>query len=232
MIRSNSVRHLERRGRLIGVAAAVTIGLGLFSPGAANADTFIPLSGGAVNRTLGDGTVVHLRITDESARISPSMGSTPLHRNVWTSGRTIVDVTGPGAASAGIQMNPGYVVGCQVSVGGATTGEQDSETVTPGSTTPLGVPSIGTTETLVVTPGQAVARYLLDIEQPDDYGQEQHKTHPTVNGPHASVSWQDETFSVDGCGGYAQARAFTYVDVSTSAGESITTVWGQPFSMG
>jgi len=230
MMRSKSVR----RGRAIGLAAAVTVGLGLFSPGAANADTFIPLPGGSITRTLGDGTVVHLSLVNESAKISGSLGATPLHRNVWTSARVIADVSGPGASSAGIQLNPGYVVGCQVNLASLGTSEQDSEaapTVSGGAITPA-VPTIGTTETLTVAPGQAVTKYLLDIEQPDDYGNESHKKHPTVNGPHASVSWTDETFAVDGCAGYAQARAFTFADVSTSAGESIISVWGAPFSMG
>lgn len=229
MMRNKSVR----RGRMIGAAAAVAVGLGLFSPGAANADTFIPLPGGSMTRTLGDGTVVHLRLVDESAKISGSLGATPLHRNVWTSARVIADVSGPGAGSASIQLNPGYVVGCQVNLASLGTSESDTQGTAAGANglTPT-PPVIGTTETLTVAPGQAVTRYLLDIEKADDYGNESHKKHQTVKGSHASVSWTDETMAVDGCAGYAQARAFTFADVSTDAGESIVSVWGAPFSMG
>ncbi|MBB5914939.1 hypothetical protein BJY24_003806 [Nocardia transvalensis] len=229
MIRSNAVRC----GRAAGLMVAVTVGLGLCSSGAANADTFVPLNGGSITRTLGDGTVVELSIQGESARISGSMGATPLHRNVWTTGRVVADVSGPGASSAGIQLNPGYVVGCQVDIASLGTDESDTAGTQAGSNGGLApAPSIGATETLTVAPGQAVTRYLLDIEQPDDYGNEIHKKHPTVKGSHASVSWTDETFAVNGCGGYAQARAFTMADVATDAGESIITVWGEPFSMG
>jgi hypothetical protein len=47
-----------------------------------------------------------------------------------------------------------------------------------------------------------------------------------------SVGWTDETFSVDGCGGCAQARTFVAVDVATDNTESMVTLWGAPFSMG
>jgi hypothetical protein len=222
---------------VIGLLAAVTVGLGLSSSGAANADTFMTQPNTVITRTLGDGTVVHMSLLNQSAKISGSMGATPLHRNVWTTARVVVDVSGPGASSASIQLNPGYVVGCQVDVGALTSNESGTEAENAGTSATGGLPTpalpgIGATESLTVAPGQAVTKYLLDIEQPDDYGNEIHKAHPTVNGPHASVSWNDETFAVDGCGGYAQARAFTFADVSTQAGESIISVWGAPFSMG
>ncbi|MEA3528708.1 MspA family porin, partial [Nocardia gipuzkoensis] len=44
--------------RMAGVGAAATIAMGLFSTGAANADTFVPLPGGELTKTLSDGTVV------------------------------------------------------------------------------------------------------------------------------------------------------------------------------
>ncbi|MQY23452.1 MspA family porin [Nocardia macrotermitis] len=222
-----------RRGRVIGLVTAVAVGLGLSASGAANADAFMRQPNTVITRTLGDGTVVHMSLLDQSAKVSGSMGSTPLHRNVWTSARVVVDVSGPGASSAQIQLNPGYVVGCQVDISGLNNSDSASESATTSSSglTP-GAPSVGATETLTLAPGQAVTRYLLDIEQPDDYGNEAHKAHPTVKGSHASVSWTDETFAVNGCGGYAQARAFTFADVSTSAGESIISVWGAPFTMG
>ena len=72
--------------RLAAVGAAAAATMGLCSVGAANADTFVPLPGGSITQTLADGTVVTVNLTDESANISPSMGSTPLHRNVWVSG--------------------------------------------------------------------------------------------------------------------------------------------------
>ncbi|RDI64175.1 MspA family porin [Nocardia pseudobrasiliensis] len=218
-------------------AIAVTVGLGLCSPGVANADTFIPLPGGTITRTLGDGTEVTVSIQGESAKISGSMGATPLHRNVWTTGRGVVDVAGGKSGSASVKIYPGYVVGCQVSVSGLTSGENESGSVDPskaGGSNPLAAlgGNVGGTETLVLAPGQAAARYLLDIEKPNDFGNDSHKRYHQVTGPHASVSWTDETFALDGCAGYAQARTFVTADVATDNTESMITVWGEPFSMG
>ncbi|MBU3061803.1 MspA family porin [Nocardia sp. NEAU-G5] len=220
-----------RSSRVAAIIVTVGVGLGFGSSGAANADTFIPLPDASITRTLGDGTVVHLSIVGESAKVSGSMGATPLHRNAWTTGRVVVDVSGPKASSASIEINPGYIVGCQVNIGSLGTGEGESGTA-PASSTALLTGAIGDTETLTLGPGQAGANFILDIEQPDDYGQESHKKHTTVHGPHASVSWTDETFAVNGCGGYAQARLFAGVDVSTDNTESFSTIYGAPFTMG
>ncbi|MFF0494731.1 MspA family porin [Nocardia sp. NPDC003482] len=221
-----------RRSKVFG-AAAVLAGVALGAPGSAHADTFIPLPGGTINRTLGDGTEVTVSIDGESANINPSMGDTPVHRNVWTSGRGVVDVAGPKAGSARIKIYPGYVVGCQVAIEGLTSAgtENGSETFAAG-VPPVFANTLGDTETLVIGPGQAVVRYLLDLEKPDDYGNESHKQYNEIHGPHASVMWTDETFAVDGCGGYAQARSFVTADVATDNTESMVTVWGAPFTIG
>src|SRR6476661_7201906 len=94
--------------RLAAVGAAAAATMGFFSVGAANADTFVPLPGGSITQTLADGTVVTVNLTDESANISPSLGSTPLHRNVWVSGRASVTLEGDGVQTAYIY--PGYVL--------------------------------------------------------------------------------------------------------------------------
>ena len=103
--------------RLAGVGAAASVALGLFSTGAAHADTFIPLPGGEIVKTLSDGTVVTVRMVGESANISPSMGATPVHRNAWASGSAQVEISG-GGEDVGGKIYPGYVVGCQVNIDG------------------------------------------------------------------------------------------------------------------
>ncbi|GAB4583540.1 MspA family porin [Nocardia sp. IFM 10818] len=225
------VTKQTRMARSLGVALAAAAVLSLTSAGAASADTFIPLPGGHITRTLVDGTVVTVRIEEESAKINPSMGSTPVHRNVWVSGRAVVDVSGPSADSSTIKISPGYVVGCQVEIGaftdsgtGTQTGDWDP------STLPVLGQSFGTGITL--SPGQALGRLMLDIEQPDDYGNEHHYRRNKVPGPHASVEWFDETFEVHGCGGYAQARSFVIASVGTETQIGDVALWGQPFSMG
>ena len=43
---------------------------------------------------------------------------------------------------------------------------------------------------------------------------------------------KQETFKVDGCAGYAQAKAYVKVTVETPAVTGIVTLWGSPFSIG
>ncbi|NKY89118.1 MspA family porin [Nocardia veterana] len=218
------------------VAGAALAVLGLCPTGAAHADTFIPLPGGTITRTLGDGTVVHLSIEGESAKISGSMAATPLHRNVWTTGRAVADVETASGAKPTIKLAPGYVVGCQVNLSSLESDEEESAGVQlpSDSGNPLSAlqAGLGDTETLVLGPGQATAHSVLDLEMPDDYGQESHKNYNKVSGPHASVAWTDETFAVNGCGGYAQARSFVTAEIGTGRALAVVTVWGAPFSMG
>jgi hypothetical protein len=214
--------------RLAGVGAAASMALGLFSTGAANADTFIPLPGGEITKTLSDGTVVTVRLVGESATISPSMGSTPIHRNAWASASAQVEIAG--GEKVGGKIYPGYVVGCQVNIdGGGAEGEAgadiDGES---GEVSPSG--EVG--GNLTLGPGQAKSFYVLDIEKPDDYGNEDHATNNKFKGNSGSVTWSDQTIGVNGCGGYAQARSFVRVKVETDNVMSVVTLWGQPFSLG
>ncbi|MEV0076302.1 MspA family porin [Nocardia neocaledoniensis] len=211
--------------RAAGFSAAATVALGLLSTGAANADTFVPLPGGHITKTLSDGTVVDISLVGESANINPSLGSTPAHRNAWVSGSAQVTVSGGG----GGKIFPGYTVGCQVNIagGGATggvEGEQPFEGEASGGVTTGGELSLG--------PGQAKSFYVLDLEQADDYGNESHKTRNAFKGGSGSVTWADETIGLSGCGGYAQARSFVSVEVETDNVISWVTLWGQPFSLG
>ncbi|MGX1812156.1 MspA family porin [Nocardia sp. NPDC055321] len=215
-----------------GLAVASLAVLCPVQPGRAHADTDIPLPGGSISRTLVDGSVVTVRLEEESARISPSMGSTPVHRNVWVSGRGVVDVSGPSAQKSTIKITPGYLVGCQVDIG-TISGNNNGQGVDADGdpTTPMALAqSVGTGITF--GPGQSVARMMLDLEQPDDYGNEIHYRRNKVPGPHASVTWFDETFDVNGCGGYAQARAFVVASVGTETQIGDVVLWGAPFSMG
>ena len=213
--------------RLAGVGAAASVALGLFSTGAANADTFIPLPGGEIVKTLSDGTVVTVRLAGESATISPSMGATPVHRNAWASGSAQVEIAG--GEDVGGKIYPGSVVGCQVNIdgGGAESGAS-AEVDTEGNVSPEG--EVG--GNLTLGPGQAKAFYVLDIEKPDDYGDEDHSTNNKFKGNSGSVTWSDTTIGLSGCGGYAQARAFVKVKVETDHVMSVVTLWGQPFSLG
>ncbi|WP_067533489.1 MspA family porin [Nocardia crassostreae] len=214
--------------RVAGVGAAATAAIGLFSAGAANADTFIPLPGGEITKTLSDGTVVTVKLVGESANISPSMGSTPLHRNAWASGSAQVTLSGAEGATGG-KIRPGYVVGCEVNIAGG-----GAEGGVEGGGTWEGEGSLGATTggSLSLGPGQAAKFYVLDLEAPDDYGNEDHSGKNKFKGNFGSVTWADTTIALGGCAGYAQARSFVQVQVETDNVMSWVTLWGQPFSLG
>ncbi|BDU08557.1 MspA family porin [Nocardia cyriacigeorgica] len=213
--------------RAAGLGAAATVAMGLFSTGAANADTFVPLPGGEIVKTLSDGTVVTVRLVGESANINPSLGSTPVHRNAWVSASAQVELSGSGAK--GGKIYPGYVVGCQVNIGGGgVEGGASAGGTWEGD--PTG--SVESGGELSLGPGQAASFYVLDLEETDDFGNESHEVRNNFSGTSGSVTWADETIGLTGCAGYAQARAFVKVKVETDNVISVVTLWGQPFSLG
>ncbi|NKY84936.1 MspA family porin [Nocardia veterana] len=222
----------ETVARLACAGAVATAALGLFSTGAANADTFVPLPGGDLSKTLSDGTVVHVWLDGESANINPSLGATPVHRNAWVTGDAHVELSGDTTAVGG-SIYPGYTVGCQVDIsgGGAEGGPSagvdwsDGENAKPNAGGNVG-------GHLTLGPGQAKSFYVLDLEESDDFGQGVHKTRNKFKGTSGSVAWSDETIGLTGCGGYAQARAFVSVEVETDNVISWVTLWGKPFSLG
>ncbi|SEC20756.1 MspA family porin [Rhodococcus koreensis] len=216
--------------RLAAVGAAAAATMGFFSVGAANADTFIPLPGGSITQTLADGTVVHVNLTDESANVSPSMGSTPLHRNVWVNGKAAVTLDGAGAKGASI--TPGYILACQVDFGASANGKTGSTPSVADDGT-VSIPVTGTTGAgITLGPGQAKNVTILDLEKKDAYGGESHSGANKFTGKTGSVTWADSTLGVSGCAGYAQARSYVKVAVSTDNVSSTVTLWGQPFSIG
>ncbi|MGW4248051.1 MspA family porin [Nocardia sp. NPDC004722] len=215
--------------RAAGIGAVATAALGLFSTGAANADTFVPLPGGTLTQTMDDGTVVTITMTGESANINPSMGATPLHRNAWASGTARVQLSGTNG-NAGGKIVPGYVVGCQVNISGGGANGGPSVGANYDGSSPTAGANVG--GNLTLGPGQSKAFYLLDQEAPDDYGNEAHYVRNKFTGNSGSVSWSDETINLNGCGGYAQARSFVAVQVETDNVITAYTLWGQPFSLG
>ncbi|MDV7354113.1 MspA family porin [Rhodococcus oxybenzonivorans] len=218
--------------RLAAVGAAAAATMGFFSVGAANADTFVPLPGGSITQTLADGTVVTVNLTDESANISPSLGSTPLHRNVWVNGKASVHLGGAGAEGADIQ--PGYVLACQVDFGAEAGAEAGTEmTLSELASGAVAIPfSGGAGGGVTLGPGEAVSVDILDLESADPYGAESHSAYNSFEGTDGSVTWADSTLGVSGCAGYAQARSYVNVSVETENVSSTVTLWGQPFSLG
>ncbi|MEV5838373.1 MspA family porin [Nocardia sp. NPDC052112] len=218
-------RTLRRGARIAGVGAAAAVAMGLLSTGAANADTFVPLPDGQKN-----GPDVTLTRTGEHALISPSLAANGAGRVVWVSGNAIADVNvtpegtvGPNNGASGApgtnnssthgasQLSTGYIVGCQVSIA--------SDAISAGLSGGINLSggSLGGSIGLNLGPGEVkfVQIDYKDILKPGRY----------------SVEYQDAEMEIQGCAGYAQARAYTVVEI-IGDNYSKTTLYGQPFSIG
>jgi hypothetical protein len=223
---SNNHPALLRRGvRIAGVAATATVAMGLFSTGAANADTFVPLPDG---QKIGPG--VTITRTGEHALVSPSMAANGAGRVVWVSGNAIADVSvtpegtvGPNNGPSGApgtnnssthgasQLNTGYIVGCQVSIA------DDAISAGVSGGINLSGGSLGGSIGINLGPGEVK---FVQIDSKD-----------VLKPGHYSVEYQDAEIDIQGCAGYAQARAYTVVEIIGDH-YSKTTLYGQPFSIG
>ncbi len=212
--------------RVAGLGAAAAVAVGLLSTGAANADTFVPLPDG---HRHGPGGVV-LAHTGEHAVISPSMAANGAGRVVWVSGNAAADVPnapeaepgpsngpaeGPGTNNSSThgtsQLNTGYIVGCQVDIA--------SDAVSAGLSGGLSLSGADASGSIGLNVGPGQVKFVQiaykDITEPGHY----------------SVEYQDAEIEIQGCAGYAQARAYTVVEV-VGNDYSKTTLYGQPFSIG
>ncbi|WP_194826717.1 MspA family porin [Nocardia sp. XZ_19_231] len=207
------------------VGAAVAVTIGLLSAGAANADTFVPLPDG---QKAGPG--VTLSRTGEHAVVSPSLAANGAGRVVWVSGNARADVqvtpegevgpyNGPtnrsgsnnSSTHGASQLNTGYIVGCQVSIG-----DEAIAAGLAGGVSTLGA-SAGGAIGLHLGPGEVAFVQIdaKDILKPGVY----------------SVEYQDAEIDVQGCAGYAQARSYSVVEIIGDH-YSKTTLYGAPFSIG
>lgn len=215
-------------GRVVGSTGCVTVAavtLGLLSTGAADADTFVPLPDGS---KAGPGVIVSR--TGEHAVISPSLAANGAGRVVWVSGTASADVSvtpegevGPNNGPTGAdgtnnssthgasQLNTGYIVGCQVSIADDAIGAGLSAGITTTGA------NVGGSVGLNLGPGEVkfVQIDFKDILKPGRY----------------SVEYQDAEIAIQGCAGYAQARAYTVVEI-VGDHYSKTTLYGAPFSIG
>ncbi|WP_040812787.1 MspA family porin [Nocardia concava] len=220
----NRTAGLRRAARIAGVGAAASVALGLMSTGAANADTFVPLPDG---HKAGPGVTIDR--LGEHAVISPSLSANGAGRTAWLSGRVIANVdtpegtvgpnngptNSPGSNNSSThgtsQVNTGYIIGCQVNISDSAVSAGVSGGVSLTGANAGG--SIG----LNLGPGQVT---FVQVQSKDI----------TKSGTYA-IDYKDVPVDVQGCAGYAQARAYTVVEV-IGDNYSKTTLYGQPFSLG
>lgn len=210
-----------RISRWMVAAVAVVVGIGFFSPGAAMADTIVPLPDGHI-----EGPGVKITSVGERAIISPSLASNGAGRSAWLSGTVTAEVVTPDGVvgpNNGPQNFPGtndssthntsnltvgYVVGCQVSLGALSANSSFTISATPSLSGGFSFP---------LSPGQVkwVLINYLELIKSDTY----------------QMQYQDIPMDIQGCGGYAQARQFSVVEI-IGADYAKVTLYGQPFSLG
>ncbi|MFE3053557.1 MspA family porin [Nocardia sp. NPDC059239] len=222
----NRTHGVRTAARFAGIGAAAAVAIGLFSTGAANADTFVPLPDGQKVNPAGTVTITR---TGEHAIVSPSLSANGAGRVVWVSGAAtaVIDtpdgtvgpnngpVGGPGSNNSSThgtsQINTGYIVGCQISIG------EDAISAGISGNVSLNSAGVGGSIGVNLGPGQ-VAFVQIDSKDVPKSGT-------------YSVEYRDAEIQIQGCAGYAQARAYTVVEV-IGDNYSKTTLYGQPFSIG
>ncbi|NNH73198.1 mspA family protein [Nocardia uniformis] len=198
--------------------------LGLAS-GTASADAFVPLPDG---ETVGPG--VTIKRVAESALISPSMAANGAGRVAWVSGTVLADVTetpkgdpkpfvggnnAPGTNNSSThgtsRVSTGYIVGCQVSIA-----DNAISAGVSGGLTTTGMNASGSIS-VQIGPGEVkfVGVEGFDIIEAGQY----------------HLSYKDVEMQIQGCAGYAQARAYTVVEI-IGTNYSKTSLYGAPFSIG
>jgi hypothetical protein len=212
-----------RRG---GIAAALTVTAALVGTGTAQADTFVPLPDG---REAAPGASISRM--GEHAVVSPSMAANGAGRVVWVSGTVTADVvhtptverpgpystpenwpgTNNSSTHGASQVSTGYIVGCQVSIGdkAVTAGLSGNVSTNGGGLSGSAGIQLGPGEVEFVRIG------FKDILRPGSY----------------TLGYRDFEMEIQGCGGYAQARAYTVVEIIGDH-YSKTTLYGAPFSIG
>jgi hypothetical protein len=203
----NRKTGLRRGVRVAGLGAAAAVVLGLMSTGAANADTFVPLPGGEKVVNAG-GVSAKIARNAESALVSPSLAANGAGRTAWVSGDVFAELGGE-IPEEGATLTTGYIVGCQVDITGLK-GSLSAD---------LGFDALGMGGSLSV-PIEAGEVKFAKIKTKEDLK-------PGVS----AIQYRDQQIEVQGCGGYAQARAYTVVEVPGNHYVK-ATLYGQPFSIG
>lgn len=221
----------------VSLAAVSAFGLSAIGAGGAVAGK---VPGTTTTKKLVDGTPVKVELFGQNVRYKNSIvESFNLTREVWVSGKVRVTV---GGKAEGGSIAAGYIVGCQVAIGidsaadvsGGVTGTA-SPLYNP-STNGIGV-NVVTTATidpptaganLSLAPGQAGYVPIIQESDTDD---------DAVNsfdfkGKKGGAAFQDESFKVTGCGGFAESKAKVKVTIETEAVTGVVTIYGKPFSLG
>lgn len=194
------------------IAGAVVLGASTIAPARAGS-----LPGATKTKSFPDGQLT-IKLYDESAKISKAVTNIPTSREVMVSGKVRVSTSG---GVKGGSINAGYVVGCQLTFG-AGAGTEGSQKLEQGA--------IATGESkgsVKIGPGEAayvpIVKMKIDDEEVNSFD---------FTGATGGIAYSGERFNIDGCAGYAQARAQVTVQVKTDTFKGNVTMYGKPFSIG
>ncbi|NNG96564.1 MspA family porin [Gordonia araii] len=220
-LRSPSTRRLLAAAAVVLAAATAT---GTAIP-AADAKR---LPGGKVNKKLVDGTTVKARLYDEAVRYHRgNVANIQTSREVWVSGKVVATIGG--GKAQGATVYGGYVVGCQLNIAGMSSGQSGGVDSRYGM--PAGITNTGTT--LHLGPGQAGWVPIIQTTSGDYTNYRDYNVNRfTFRGTRGGVAYSQEGFRLNGCGGYASARARFTIEVETETVRAQVVVWGKPFSLG
>jgi hypothetical protein len=210
-----------------GLTGAVAMGLTSLAAGGATAG---PLPGGTVTRTLVDGTPVTVQLFDEFVNVQRAVTNVQTSREVWVSGKVKVTV---GGKAEGGSVNAGYLVGCQVNFGASAEGGAGAGYNFPTADEPGPTQSAEAGAGFTLGPGQASYFPIIETTSGSDTAYSDYKVNSySFKGKSGGVVYSQEKFGMDGCAGYASAKAKIKVTVSTDAVKGVITLYGKPFSIG
>ncbi|MGW8812043.1 MspA family porin [Gordonia terrae] len=209
-----------------GITGAVAMGLTSLGAGGATAG---PLPGGTITKTLVDGTPVTVQLFDEYVNVQRAVTNVATSREVWLSGKVRVTV---GGKAEGGSVNAGYLVGCQVNFG-ADAGAGAGVKVPFDGSDPSFTDSTGAEAGFSLGPGQASYFPIIEETSGSDTAYKDYNVSSySFKGQKGGVTYSQQKFGLDGCAGYASAKAKIKVTVSTDAVKGVVTLYGKPFSIG
>ncbi|GAC48924.1 MspA family porin [Gordonia aichiensis] len=224
-----------------GAVGAVVIGLSSLGAGGAAAGA---LPGGSITKNLADGTPVSVKLFDEYASYQRAVTNVQTSREVWVSGKVKVSV---GGKATGGTVKAGYLVGCQVDFGadaGAAAGFKNQGTWSDLGDSGLQYPRFnknngeadpapGGSGTVTLKPGGVSTVWVINTTSGSDTSYSNYNVNSySFTGNTGGVAYSQEKFGVDGCAGYAQAKAIVQVTVDTDSVKGVITLYGKPFSLG
>lgn len=214
---------LRRFGRIAALGAVASVAVGFMSAGAANAETFVPLANG--EKVAGPYKIAHF---DESAKVAPQIAFNGLNRSAWATGTALAEVP---EGSIGT-LKTGYLVGCQLDMTDLEFGLNAGAGIEGGNVNivtlfpiPFLIGGVGETENKI----HGGAEFNIPLQDREVAAVE--IASKDVTGPTTALQYQDVGIAVQNCGGYAQARSYTTLEL-TGNYRYKGTLYGQPFSLG